>query len=57
MADLIALEEQMERAENRMEHEAAIRRARQIRVENLFWRLWGIPMEAAEKIASEAWEA
>jgi hypothetical protein len=29
---------------------------RQYRRENLFWRLWGLPMELAEQISEHVWE-
>jgi hypothetical protein len=30
-------------------------RLRSYRCEDLFWRLWGIPMELAESISSQVW--
>jgi hypothetical protein len=40
---------------NRREREAADRRWRQYRCENLFWRLWGIDQMDALKIAESVW--
>ena len=45
--------------EARLEQDEKFRadeRFRQYRRENLFWRLWGLPMEIAEQISEHVWE-
>jgi hypothetical protein len=49
-------EREQEAEENRRERERAVSMARQMRVERLFWRLWGLPMEIAEKIAATVYQ-
>jgi len=41
---------------DKREKALADERIRQYRCDNLFWRLWGIPMELAELIAEAVWE-
>ena len=57
MGELIAMESKREAEENfnKREKELADERVRRYRCENLFWRLWGLPMELSEAIAESVW--
>ena len=49
-------EQEQEAEETRRERERSASMIRQMRVERLFWRLWGLPMEIAEKISSAVYQ-
>ena len=54
MSALISIESERETEQrlNKCEKELADERLRRYRCENLFWRLWGLPVELAEAISA-----
>ena len=52
----MATERELEAEEDRRERARAVAMVRQMRVERLFWRLWGLPMEIAEKIVAAVYQ-